>query len=303
LQLLVSAMAVAAAALALATGALSLADKPVSGPPASHEFKLVFNDDFAGDRLDPAKWIFAFYDPATETPTVAKRNLWGNAERQIYMDRAFLGLGIDPFTLKNGTLTIAAKPLQPADRAVIESEIARQPREIANSALKDVAYSSGMISSRGRFSQTYGYFEIRARWSGGKGIWPAFWLLPKRGIWPPEIDVMEAHGDKPGVTFQTLHSRLPTQATRTIRLPAADGQFHTYGMLWLADKISFYVDDKLTGDETTPADMHQPMYVLANLAIGGTWPGDPDESTRFPATMEIDYVRAWSITGTPTSAR
>ncbi len=305
MQLLISAIVTAAGAgaLAVATGALSLADKPVSGPPPSHTFKPAFSENFDSARIDPAKWIFAFYNPAKETPSVAKRNLWGNAERQIYMDRAFLGLGIDPFSLNDGVLTIEAKPLQPAERALVASEIVRQPSDIANSALKDVTYSSGLISSRGRFSQTYGYFEIRARWTRGKGIWPAFWLLPEKGIWPPEIDVMEAHGDKPGVTFQTLHSRFPTEPTRTIKLPAADGEFHTYGMLWLADKISFYVDDKLTGSEATPADMHQPMYVLANLAIGGNWPGDPDASTRFPARMEIDYVRAWSIAGKPTSAR
>lgn len=303
MQLLISAIVAGAAALVVATNALDLSDKPESGPPRSHVFTPSFEDDFNGAQVDQSKWIFAFYDPAKETPTVAKRNLWGNSERQVYMDRDYLGLGIDPFSVQGGALTISAKPLAPAQRALVVSEVARQPREIANSPLKNVTYSSGMISSRGRFSQMYGYFEVRARWTGGKGVWPAFWLLPEKGGWPPEIDVMEAHGDKPGVTFQTLHSRFPTKETRTIRLPADDGEFHTYGTLWLADKISFYVDDKLTGSEATPADMHQPMYVLANLAIGGNWPGDPDAATPFPAKMEIDYVRAWSVKGTPTSVR
>lgn len=302
MQLLVSAIAATAGVLALVAGVQTSSDKPASGPPAGYVFKPSFEEEFEGTKVDEGKWIFAFYNPAKETPSIAKRNLWNNGERQVYMDRDFLGLGIDPFSVTGGALTIAARPLSPAERTLVSSEVNRQPREIAGSALKNVAYSSGLISSRGRFSQTYGYFEMRARWSGGKGLWPAFWLLPEKGGWPPEIDVMEAHGDKPGVTFQTLHSRFDTDETRTIKMPVADGAFHTYGVLWLADKISFYVDDTLTGSEATPADMHQPMYVLANLAVGGKWPGDPDASTQFPAKMEIDYVRAWSISGTPKSA-
>lgn len=300
--LLTAAIAAVAGALALSGVLPAKPDKAVSGPPAGHVFEPVFADEFEGSRVDDGKWLFAFYDPKTEKPGIAKRNLWNNGERQVYMDPAFLGLGIDPFTVKDGTLQIAATPLAAAQRAMVATEVSLQPPEIARTALKDVAYSSGMISSRGTFSQTYGYFEIRARWSGGKGIWPAFWLLPAKGGWPPEIDVLEAHGDKPGVTFHTLHSREKTNGTQTIRRPASDGAFHTYGVLWLADTISFYIDERLTASEPTPADMHQPMYVIANLAIGGKWPGDPDGGTRFPATMEIDYVRAWSVAGKPVSA-
>ena len=114
--------------------------------------------------------------------------------------------------------------------------------------------------------------------------------------------MLEAHGDKPGITYQTLHSDYDVEGTHTIGLPADDGQFHTYGMLWQADRISWYVDDRLTASGPTPADMHQPMFVVANLAIGGKWPGDPDSRTPFPATMEIDYIRAWTVAPRSTAA-
>jgi beta-glucanase (GH16 family) len=141
----------------------------------------------------------------------------------------------------------------------------------------------------------FGRFEARLKLPYGQGIWPAFWLLPASGAWPPEIDVIEAHGDKPNITFHTLHSEHETQGAHKVKAPADDGQFHTYGVLWQPDRIEWYVDDQLTASEPTPKDMHQPMFVIANLAIGGKWPGDPDADTPFPAQMEIDYIRAWSL--------
>lgn len=270
-------------------------EKPASGPPPGVDAQPTFADEFEGTALDGTRWVFTYARPDKEEPNIAKRSLYTNHERQVYFDRDFLGLGIDPFTVTKGILTVSARPLTDVEQSFVTAEVGLQPAEIAASPLRNVTYASGMISSRRSFSQTYGYFEIRARWSGGKGIWPAFWLLPAKGGWPPEIDVLEAHGDKPGITYQTLHSRHPVEGTHTANLPADDGAFHTYGMLWQADRISWYVDDQLTASEPTPADLHQPMFVVANLAIGGKWPGDPDIRTPFPATMEIDYIRAWSV--------
>jgi beta-glucanase (GH16 family) len=282
-------------AAALAVGLPSQPDKPVSGPPPGVGARPTFDDEFEGSAVDEGKWTFTFARPGREEPTIAKRNLWNNHERQVYVDREFLKLGIDPFRIASGVLTIEARPLSATHKAIVAADVKIQPPEIARTELRNVSYSSGMISSRKAFSQTYGYFEIRARWSSGKGIWPAFWLLPAKGGWPPEIDVIEAHGDKPGVSYQTLHSKFGSEGTHTIRAPADDGEFHNYGMLWQADRISFFIDDRLTASEPTPADMHQPMYVVANLAIGGKWPGDPDSKTSFPARMEIDHIRAWSV--------
>lgn len=276
------------------------AGKPASGPPSGMSAKLTFSEDFTGQSVDPKRWAFAYYDPTREKPTLAKRNLWSNRERQIYFDKAFLGLGIDPFTVADGTLTIESRPLTEAERAKVRAAAAKEPPNIAKTSIKDARYSSGMISSRGRFQQQYGYFEMRARWSEGKGLWPAFWLLPTNGAWPPEIDVFEAHGDKPGVTFHSLHSKHAKSETLEAKNPTTDGAFHNYGLLWLPDRIDFFVDDRRTASMPTRADMHQPMYILANMGVGGFWPGDPNAATKFPATMEIDHIKVWKVDVKPT---
>lgn len=288
---------VIAIAVALVVGAQVNAapGKPASGPPPGMAAKLTFSDDFDGQSVDAERWAFAYYDRDREQPTLAKRNLWGNRERQIYFDKDFLGLGIDPFSVSDGILTIESRPLTEAEIAAVKEAAAKEPPNIASTSIKDATYSSGMISSRKRFQQQYGYFEMRARWSGGKGLWPAFWLLPTTGAWPPEIDIFEAHGDKPGVTFHSLHSKHAKSETQQAKNPTADGAFHNYGVLWLPDRIDFYVDDRKTASMPTRADMHQPMYVIANLGVGGYWPGDPNASTKFPATLEIDHIKVWQV--------
>lgn len=284
-----------AAVHALAGCAAAQAPAVISGPPAdAGRMTQSFKEDFDAPGLDAKRWNTAFNEPGREEATVAKRSLWSNKERQIYVDPAFLKLGLQPLTIANSVLRIEARPLAPNALAQVRAAISRQPPNIASSELRNVTYSSGMISTRGHYTQQYGYFEMRARWSGGRGVWPAFWLLPKGGGWPPEIDIVEAHGDKPVDAFQSTHSKVAGDDTRRVRLPSGTGQdFHTYGVLWRAKTIDYYIDGVKTGSRPTPGDMHVPMYILANLAMGGAWPGDPDASTPNPAYMEIDFIRAW----------
>ncbi len=296
LLILGCALAIAAAFLIGAqAGGKEPGGKPVSGPPKGVSAKLAFSEDFTGQRVDAGRWIFAYYNPGREQPTLAKRNLWGNRERQAYFDKDFLGLDIDPFSVSDGKLTIESRPLTGGEIARVKEAAAKLPPNIAKTSVKDVRYSSGMISSRGRFQQQYGYFEMRARWSRGKGLWPAFWLLPATGAWPPEIDILEAHGDKPAVSFHSLHSKHAKSETQKGESPAGDGAFHNYGVSWLPDRIDFYIDDRRTASMPTREDMHQPMYMIANLAVGGYWPGDPNAATKFPATMEIDHIKVWKV--------
>ncbi len=62
-----------------------------------------------------------------------------------------------------------------------------------------------MINTYGTFSQTYGYFEIDAKVPSGQGLWPAFWMLPQSGNWPPEIDVLELLGHDPSTYYVGAH--------------------------------------------------------------------------------------------------
>jgi Ca2+-binding RTX toxin-like protein len=77
-------------------------------------------------------------------------------------------------------------------------------------------------------------------------------------------------------------------------VPDLSADFHTYGVDWQADKITWYFDGEPIFQAATPPDMHLPMYMQANLAVGGDWPGSPDATTKFPAELCIDYIRAWT---------
>lgn len=212
-----------------------------------------------------------------------------NKEKQIYMDVQFSGtskepLGVQPFSMRDGVLRIRA------DRA--------DPGKVSPH-IWNYRYTSGCISSELTHWQKYGYFEIRARLPRGKGYWPAFWLLPKRDAWPPEIDILEGSGIRPygvhhGVIEKTRKASTPGGGWIDQFIDVSDG-FHRYAMDWTPDNIIFYVDGTKTF-EYGPHGIHEDMYMLVNLALGSkdpNWIPDPDESTPFPGILEIDYVRAY----------
>jgi Ca2+-binding RTX toxin-like protein len=157
-------------------------------------------------------------------------------------------------------------------------------------------YVSGLITTEGTFSQQYGYFEMRADIPAGRGLWPAFWMLKQNPHeWPPEIDIMEAIGHETDRYYVNTHSNSPGHGSG-IQVPSTPFEgFHTYGVKWEPDKITWYFDGVEVGSRATPSDMHTPMYLLANLAVGGNWPGSPDSTTPFPAGMGIDYIKAYAV--------
>jgi beta-glucanase (GH16 family) len=104
-----------------------------------------------------------------------------------------------------------------------------------------------MIVSHGSFAQRYGYFELRAKPPRGKGLWPAFWLLPKRtGAWPPELDVMEQIGSQPHAVLMAQHYRdaagVPGKHCRTWTGPDFTAGFHTFGLCWSPEAVVWYID-------------------------------------------------------------
>lgn len=268
---------------------------PSSGPPRTFAATLTFSEEFDADQIDSERWNKTYVDPAAATAPITKRSLWGNRERQVYFDPDYLGLGIDPHQVRDGVLIIEARPLDNLAKSRLAADLDALPAQFADTPLRDVTFSSGMISSRSHFAQRFGYFEMRARWSGGKGVWPAFWLLPASGAWPPEIDVLEAHGDKPGVTFHSLHQKGPPSVTERANVANDDGEFHTYGALWLPDRIDYFVDGQQVASIPTETNLSEPMFMVANLAIGGYWPGDPDDVADFSARLEIDHIRTWEL--------
>jgi beta-glucanase (GH16 family) len=291
-----------ASAITMATPAHAR-DANIVSPPAGYALTPSFAEEFSGNALNTATWSTSYAPRTVTNATIMRRNLYGNGEQEVYFDRNYLSLGINPFSVSNHMLTITATPLSKTAKAAVAVDLAKNGGANANnSVLKNVVYSSGVISTRGGFVQQYGYFEVRARWSIGKGLWPAFWLLPASGAWPPEIDAMEALGNQTSKIYQSSHStHAPTLQSKAVAIPAAGNgqQFHRYGVLWQPGRLDYYIDGIKTNTYATPPDMAQPMYMIVNLAVGGYWPGNPDNTVKFPAQLQVSYVRAWKFTKLP----
>ena len=180
------------------------------------------------------------------------------------------------------------------------------------------SYTSGRISTQNLKTFTYGRFEVRAKVPNGQGYLPAFWLMANDenvyGQWPRcgEIDCMEVMGQDTKKLYGTIHYGNPhaeSQGTYTIEdgeKSFSDG-FHTFTCDWEPGKITWYVDGKKYHEEsnwhsttegqgtlTYPAPFDQPFYIILNLAVGGSWVGNPNEETSFVNNpFVVDYVRVY----------
>jgi beta-glucanase (GH16 family) len=252
----------------------------------SPSWKLVWSDEFNapnGSAVDASKW-------ASETGGGG----WGNDELESYTGR------LKNASQQDGDLVIAV--LQ--EKYTGADGVARN-------------YTSARLKTQDKFSQTYGRFEARIKIPRGQGIWPAFWMLgddiDKPG-WPAcgEIDIMENVGKEPAIVHGTIHgpgysgSDGPSSAySLAADLRFADN-FHLFAVEWEPNAIRFYVDDYLYATRT-PADLPKgtkwvydhPYFLLLNVAVGGGWPGSPDETTVFPQTMLVDYVRVYERDRSP----
>ena len=241
---------------------------------------LVWSEEFDGAQIDPATWFF-------ETGDGTDRGIpgWGNNELQYYLP--------DNAQVANGVLSITAR------------------REIA----EDLGYTSARINTEDRFAFKYGRIEASIKLPAGKGLWPAFWMLPQDttyGTWAAsgEIDIMEAvnlDGSGSDEIFGTIHfgGEFPANSSAgTTYTPSADitSEFHTYAVEWDEFEIRWYFDDIQYSMQNAwsstaapyPAPFDQPFHILLNLAVGGNFPGSPDVTTVFPATMEVDWIRVYS---------
>jgi beta-glucanase (GH16 family) len=212
----------------------------------------------------------------------AARTLYPNDEAEYYSDPS---VGENPFSLSDGVLSINATPAATGSNPY------------------NLPYDSGLITTDTSFSQTYGYFEIRAELPSGKGLWPAFWMLPASNEYTSELDIFEMLGQDPSTVYSSVHGSnagVWSTNTQTLNVPDTSAGFHTYGVDWEPTTTTFYMDGVEIASVPTPASMDSPMFMLLNLAVGGTgsWPGVPNAATNFPASMQIDYVRAYATAGT-----
>ena len=175
-------------------------------------------------------------------------------------------------------------------------------------------YTSTRLNSEGKFCVREGdVFRTRAKVPGGRGVWPAVWLLGSSDIgpWPEngEIDVMEAVGHEPGLAFQTVHSKLHNHKTnnapsRVTFVSNLSTDFHVYELQWSANTgLQFIIDDVHTLfvprrplAEDWPFTGRNCYFVIMNVAVGGDWGGERgiDDEGALPATMTVDYVRVYT---------
>jgi beta-glucanase (GH16 family) len=245
---------------------------PTAYPTDPMGWRLTWSDEFDGingSKPDSTKWVYDIGGTG-----------WGNNELQYYTDSAKNAYQ------ENGRLVI---------KAIKENVGGRN-------------YTSARIKTKGRFEQAYGKFEARIKIPYGQGIWPAFWMLGKDvddTVWPGcgEIDIMENIGREPEIIHGTIHGpgysadRGPTSSYTGIRF--AD-DYHVYAIEWEPNVIRWYCDGKLYGTKTSNDIgtgnkwvFDHPFFMILNVAVGGGWPGNPDATTVFPQTMEIDYVRVY----------
>ena len=190
-----------------------------------------------------------------------------------------------PWTVNNGVLSITAAPASPSIQPLINN----------------YQYTSGNLTTHDSFVQTYGVYEINAKVPAGQGLWVDFWLLPENGSWPPELDVMEINGGNPTSLNTGIHTDSTGQITAIgtgTPIPNASAGFHTYTVDWEPNTITWYFDGSEVFQTATPADMHQPMYMLIDLEVGGPY-GNPNSITEFPANLQVNYVRAYATTAAP----
>ena len=159
-------------------------------------------------------------------------------------------------------------------------------------AMNGYNYTSGIITSLNRTKFQYGYFEMRAKLPKGQGIWPAFWLTNDNNS---EIDIFEMLGNEPTRLYYTLHhthdGTKHAHGFTTVGPDYSQG-FHTFAVDWQPTYLKWYVDGVQVASysDNIPSD---PLWICANTAVGGAWPGSPDSTTVFPQYYDIDYIRVW----------
>ncbi len=251
----------------------------ITETPQLDGYNLLWSDEFDGNTLNEENWNRELRDPG-----------WTNNELQEYT------ASDDNIFVRDGKLVLKA----------IKTE--KDGKEY---------YTSGKVNSQNKRDFMYGKVVVSAKVPEGQGLWPAIWMMPQDeqfyGQWPKcgEIDIMEVLGNQVDTAYGTLHYGEP-HAEQQGTVVLKDGstfasEFHEYSVEWEPGEFRYYIDGEhyltindwftaVNGEDEKPypAPFNQPFFVQMNLAVGGNWPGNPDETTNFDnAEFEIDYVRVY----------
>jgi len=234
-------------------------------------YHLAWSDEFNGNSLNTANWGYDLGGSG-----------WGNQELENYTNR---------------TQNVFVS----AGHLIIE---ARQESYGGNN------YTSGRIVTAGLQQFTYGRIDIRAKLPVSKGMWPALWMLGSNIStvpWPGcgETDIMELVGSAPRQVTGSMHWQQTggSEGTYNGNYDLSSGdfsqQFHVFSLIWKQDSVQFLVDDHLYVNGSSANVLsgtypfNSPFFFIFNVAVGGNWPGPPDNTTVFPQRMFVDYVRVF----------
>jgi beta-glucanase (GH16 family) len=230
-------------------------------------WNLVWSDEFDSTVISTSNWTFEYGNSG-----------WGNNELEYYTGRE------ENAKVANGNLMIIAK----------------------KESYGGSSYTSARMKSQGLQSFTYGKIEASIKLPSGKGLWPAFWMLGDNITfvgWPKcgEIDIMEHINNNTSVNG-TLHWDNNGHVSSGGAYSGINvGRFHTYSVEWSPQVINFFVDGSkywnvsINNNINNTGAFQLPFFILLNLAVGGNWPGSPDNTTTFPDTMFVDYVRVYQL--------
>lgn len=247
---------------------------PASRPPASPTPtgpRVILEENFDSGRLDSSVWNTCHW--------------WDDEGCAIASNEPLAWYRPEQVRVSDGVLQLIA-----------------EPGKITGSDGETYDFRSGMVTTGppsddepAKVAFTYGSVEARLRIPAGRGLWPAMWLLPANTQSRPEIDILEAIGQDPGTQIMHLHPRdrsaeSPSKRYKLPRSTLADG-WHTLRLDWTPGRLRFFTDGVQTWQITGAQVPDEPMYLVLNLAVGGVYPGDPDRTTKFPATFAIDHVR------------
>lgn len=248
----------------------------------SREWTLSWSDEFEGEAGTPIN--------AENWTCEIGGHGWGNNEHEYYTDR------VENVSLDGeGNLAIVAR---------------QETLPNTTCWYGECQYTSARCITENKVEFTYGRVEARIQVPFGQGIWPAFWMLGanfREVGWPNsgEIDVMEIIGKEPKTLYGTVHgpgysggNGIGSSITMDTEFT---NDFHVFAIDWDPEVIRWYVDGTLF-HTVTPDDLRgrewvydHDFFLLLNLAVGGNWPGYPDETTTFPQTLKVDYVRVYEL--------
>lgn len=246
--------------------------KSLNAPPNDgSNWQLVFGDEFNGASLDTNKWTTCQYWTLSDGGCVGGLGEIGWFRPQNVW-------------LQNGYVRLRA------DRSWYLNPEGRWHE-----------YTAGAVTSKNKYDFTYGYVEARIKVPKGAGLWPQFWLHPAPNdgnvIWPPEIDIVELvskYTDVAHLTFHFVNANGENDSTGFAYQSNYDYSmdWHVFAVDWRTDAVIWYIDgvERFRVTERVPTI---PMNIIAALPVGGWWPGYPDQTTPFPAYMDVDYLRVW----------